>query len=67
MIYQNVPDTIKKLREQTGDSLHAMAVRAGLSYPTVHAWTKGKVEPNIKKWATFLNANGFCMKIVNKV
>lgn len=67
MIYNNVPDTIKKMREQTGDSLHAMSMRAGIAYSTAHAWSKGIASPNVDKFNDFIKANNFNMRIVNKV
>lgn len=67
MIYQNVPDTIKKLKEQTGDSLHALSIRGEVSYATAHSWMKGTSSPTIDKFNRFLKANGFNLRVVNKV
>lgn len=67
MLYTNVPETINKLTEQTGDSLHAMSLRAGISYATAHSWKTGKASPTVDKFNTFLRANGFAFRVVNKV
>lgn len=67
MIYNSVPNTIDSIRQQTGDSLHAMSMRANVSYSTVHAWSKGSASPNVDKFNDFVRANGFHIKIVNTI
>lgn len=64
MLYDDVPKTIEKMCKYTGDSLHAMALRAGISYATAHSWKKGTSSPNIEKFNDFLSANGFAFKVV---
>lgn len=67
MKYDNVPDTITRLTEQTGDSLHAMSIRAGISYATAHSWKTGKANPTVDKFNKFLHSNGFAFRVVNKI
>lgn len=67
MLYTNVPETINKVLDHKRDNLHAMAIRAGISYATAHSWKTGKATPNVEKFKHFLEANGFGIKIVLKV
>lgn len=66
MVYTSVPETLNKMAKYTGDTLHAMALRAGVSYATAHSWKTGKATPNVEKFNDFMKANSFAFKVVLK-
>ena len=66
MIYTNVPEVIKEMISYSDSTLHALSIKAGVSYSTAHSWSTGKASPNVEKFNQFLNINGFEIKIVSK-
>ena len=67
MIFSNVHEVLNQMKEQKGESLNGLSMRAGIAYSTVHAWYTGKSSPNVEKFRKFLIANDFLIRIVRKV
>lgn len=67
MVFQDAKHTIAKMVEESGNSIHAMALKAEVSYPTVFAWSKGTTIPTVTKFARFLRANGYELRVVKRI